>query len=106
MARLIARSVVSAGLAKECEVSIAYAIGKPDPLYWDIDCFGTEKKDLETIREQCETLFPLSVLPMIQYLRLRRGSYASLAVTGHFGDGRLPWENDLAGLLLHTGVSL
>jgi S-adenosylmethionine synthetase len=106
MARLIARSVVSSGLAKECEVSIAYAIGRPEPLYFDIDCFGTETKDIETIKEECETLFPLSVLPMIHYLKLRQDSYAPLAIKGHFGDSELPWENDLAGLLFHAGVSL
>ena len=106
MARLIARSVVSAGFAKECEVTIAYAIGRPEPLYFDIDCFGTETKDIETIKEECETLFPLSVLPMIHYLKLRQDSYAPLAIKGHFGDSELPWENDLAGLLFHAGVSL
>lgn len=103
MARLIARSIVSASFAKECEVSIAYAIGKPDPLFWDLDCFGTETKDIENIKEQCETLFPLSVLPMIQYLKLRKGSYAPLAIHGHFGNSELPWENDLAGILLKMG---
>lgn len=100
MARLIARSVVLADFAKECEVSIAYAIGKPDPLFWDLDCFGTETIDIESIKEQCETLFPLSVFPLMQYLRLRKGSYAPLAIHGHFGNAELPWENDLAGILL------
>lgn len=103
MARLIARSVVLAGFAKKCEVSIAYAIGKPDPLFWDLDCFGTETIDIESIKEQCETLFPLSVFPMMQYLRLRQGSYAPLAIHGHFGNAELPWENDLAGILLRMG---
>ncbi len=103
MARLMARSIVSAGFAKECDVSIAYAIGKPDPLFWDIDCFGTETRDLEEIKERCETLFPLSVLPMIQYLRLRRGGYAELAIKGHFGNTFEPWENSLAGVLLRKG---
>lgn len=104
MARLIARSVVAAGLASECEVSIAYAIGRPDPLYWDMDCFGTETKDLELIKETCETLFPLSVHTMMQYLKLRYGSYAPLAIKGHFGDGNSPWENSTAALLLEVGV--
>lgn len=106
MARLIARSIVSAGFAKKCEVSIAYAIGKPDPLFWDIDCFGTETRDLEEIKERCETLFPLSVLPMIQYLQLRRGGYAELAIKGHFGNLLEPWENSLAGMLLSKGGGL
>ena len=104
MARLIARSIVAAGLARECEVSIAYAIGRPDPLYWELDCFGTEKQDLDAIKEQCEQLFPMSVQTMLDYLKLRSGSYAPLAVKGHFGDANSPWENGIAALLLETGV--
>lgn len=104
MARLIARSIVAAGLARECEVSIAYAIGRPDPLYWELDCFGTEKQDLDAIKEQCEQLFPMSVQTMLDYLKLRSGSYAPLAVKGHFGDTNSPWENGIAALLLETGV--
>lgn len=104
MARLIARSVVAAGLAGECEVAISYAIGRPDPLYWDLECFGTEKKDLEIIKDACETLFPLSVHTMIDHLKLVPGSYASLAIEGHFGNVALPWENSTAALLLEQGV--
>lgn len=103
MARLIAKSIVSSGFAKECEVSVAYAIGRPDPLFWDIDCFGTETRDIDDIKELCETLFPLSVLPMIQYLKLRRGGYAELAAKGHFGNILEPWENSIAGMLLRRG---
>ena len=104
MARLIARSVVLAGFADRCEVSIAYAIGKAEPLFFDIDCFGTNNIAIDDIKELVQNTFPMAVAPMIDYLRLRSGGYEALAVGEHFGgEGMKPWESSFGGLVLQLG---
>ncbi len=102
MARYIAKNVVAAGLAKRCEVQLAYAIGVAEPVSVMVDTFGTGKlKDIELtalIREH----FDMRPAAIIRKLRLLRPIYRQVAAYGHFGrdDLDLPWEQiDMAVVL-------
>jgi S-adenosylmethionine synthetase len=98
MARHIAKNLVKAGVADRCEIQLAYAIGRPDPVSVRLDTFGTEKVDdqsavVRAIRE----LFPLRPYDIIDYLGLRRPIFHKTASFGHFGrvpgeDGSFSWE--------------
>jgi S-adenosylmethionine synthetase len=87
MARYIAKNVVAAGLARQCEVQLSYAIGHPDPLSVWVTTGGTIAKPLtedrlvELIREH----FPLTPKGIIETLDLRRPIYRETARHGHFG---------------------
>lgn len=94
MARYIARNIVSCGLAKECEVSISYAIGKADPVAFTVDTFGTGKYPDEAIRKACLDTFNMRPAAIIEKLCLRNPGYEETATYGHF-DGLRPWENSL-----------
>ena len=94
MARYIARNIVSCGLAKECEVSISYAIGKADPVAFTVDTFGTGKYPDEAIRKACLDTFSMRPAAIIEKLCLRNPGYEETATYGHF-DGLRPWENSL-----------
>ncbi len=93
-ARYVAKNVVAAGLAKACEVQVAYAIGVAEPVSLRIDTRGTGTiSDLE-ITEKVAKVFDLSPRGIIETLNLRRPIYAQTAAYGHFGrnDLDLPWE--------------
>jgi len=102
MARYVAKNIVAAGLAKECEVQIAYAIGKAQPVAVNVDTFGTgaiPNGDLEKLVREHFDFRPAAI---IKELDLRRPIYKALAAYGHFGrkDLNLPWERtDKAELL-------
>ncbi len=91
-ARYIAKNIVAAGLARKAEVRVAYVIGHRDPLGKAIDCFGTEKKPMRMIEEFAWKLLDLSVLGIIEGLKLRRPIYRQTARYGHFGRNGFPWE--------------
>lgn len=93
-ARWVARSLVDAGLARRCEVQIAYVIGKEQPVSVEVDTFGTGILPDNVLRKTIQRTFDLSPSALIRDLRLRRPVYAPLAVYGHFGrtDVNLPWE--------------
>ncbi|MHB1453938.1 MAG: methionine adenosyltransferase [Saccharofermentanales bacterium] len=93
MARYIAKNIVSAGLAKRCEVSISYAIGKALPVAFDVNCFGTETVDRALIREAAYCYFDLKPSRIIEKLRLRDVMYRDTAVYGHFSSFLYPWES-------------
>ena len=87
--------MVAAGLARRCEVQIAYAIGVAKPVAVRLDTFGTGKvTDAELERAVLKT-FDLSPLGIIRDLGLRRPLYLATSVFGHFGrtDIDLPWEH-------------
>ena len=100
--RWVAKNVVAAGLADRCEVQVAYAIGKAQPVGLFIETFGTEKFDLNKISDAVKEVFDLRPAAIIRDLNLLRPIYAKTAAYGHFGR-ELPdfsWENtDRANLL-------
>lgn len=93
-ARYVAKNVVAAGFAKECEVALSYAIGVAAPTSIDIDCRGTEKIDLEEIRRKVSGVFDLRPAAIIKNFDLKRPIYSQCTNYGHFGrdDLDLPWE--------------
>jgi S-adenosylmethionine synthetase len=93
-ARWVAKNVVAAGLAKKCEVQIAYAIGIARPLSIMIDTFGTGQIADSKISQLVEEVFDLRPGLIIKQLKLRRPLYRPVAAYGHFGrpDLNLPWE--------------
>ena len=93
-ARYVAKNVVAAGLAKSCEVQLAYSIGVAKPVSLRIDTFGTGKISEEKISELVSKVFDLTPSGIIKMLDLRRPIYKQTAAYGHFGrtDISLPWE--------------
>ncbi|MDI3535249.1 MAG: S-adenosylmethionine synthetase [Thermosediminibacterales bacterium] len=93
-ARYVAKNIVAAGIANKCEVQVAYAIGKAQPVSVMVDTFGTGKLDNEKIVELIRKNFDLRPAAIIQDLDLRRPIYKQVAAYGHFGrtDLDLPWE--------------
>ncbi|MDY3946568.1 MAG: methionine adenosyltransferase [Ezakiella sp.] len=93
-ARYVAKNIVAAGLADKCEVALSYAIGVARPTSIDIDCFGTEKIDIEKIVEKVKNNFDLRPAAIIEHFDLLRPIYAQVTNYGHFGHNELdlPWE--------------
>ena len=93
-ARYVAKNIVAAGLAGRCEVQIAYAIGRPEPMSVRVDTFDTGKIDDVKIAEIISKVFDLRPGLIIQNLQLRQPLYRQVAAYGHFGrsDLNLPWE--------------
>ncbi|MDQ2750699.1 MAG: methionine adenosyltransferase [Actinomycetota bacterium] len=83
--RWVAKNVVAAKLATKCEVQIAYAIGKAEPVGLFIETFGTESVDAERITEAILQTFDLRPAAIIRDLDLLRPIYAQTAAYGHFG---------------------
>ncbi|MFM8869112.1 MAG: methionine adenosyltransferase [Candidatus Nanopelagicus sp.] len=83
--RWVAKNVVAAGLADRCEVQVAYAIGKAQPVGLFVETFGTEKFNLVSISEAVNQVFDLRPAAIIRDLNLLRPIYAKTAVYGHFG---------------------
>lgn len=94
MARYVAKNVVAAGLAKKCEVQVAYAIGVPEPLSVRVDTFGTGKYSDERIAQVITQVFDFRPGMIIKNLQLRHPLYRQVAAYGHFGrnDLKVPWE--------------
>ncbi len=93
-ARYVAKNIVAAGLAKKCEVQLAYAIGVSQPVSVRIDTRGTGTIRDEELAERVLKVFDLSPGGIIRTLDLRRPIYKQTAAYGHFGrnDLDLPWE--------------
>jgi len=83
--RWVAKNVVAAGLADRCEVQVAYAIGKAQPVGLFIETFGTENFELNRISEAVKEVFDLRPAAIIRDLNLLRPIYAKTAAYGHFG---------------------
>jgi S-adenosylmethionine synthetase len=83
--RWVAKNVVAAGFARRCEVQVAYAIGKAQPVGLYIECFGTETVDAKKIRDAILEVFDLRPAAIIRDLDLLRPIYAKTAAYGHFG---------------------
>ncbi|MFD7550836.1 methionine adenosyltransferase [Streptomyces sp. NPDC059816] len=83
--RWVAKNVVAAGLAARCEVQVAYAIGKAEPVGLFIETFGTNKVDTDRIENAISQVFDLRPAAIIRDLDLLRPIYAQTAAYGHFG---------------------
>jgi S-adenosylmethionine synthetase len=104
--RWVAKNIVAAGLADRCEVQVAYAIGKAQPVGLFIETFGTNKFDLGKISLAVNQVFDLRPAAIIRDLQLLRPIYSQTAAYGHFGRelADFTWEkinrvNDLKGLV-------
>ena len=93
-ARYVAKNIVAAGLADQCELALSYAIGVARPLSLRVDTFGTGKIAPEKLEKIVEEAFDLRPNAIIRMLDLRRPIYRQTAAYGHFGrtDIDLPWE--------------
>jgi S-adenosylmethionine synthetase len=83
--RWVAKNVVAAGLAKRCEVQVAYAIGKAQPVGVFVETFGTETVPVQKIQDAVTTVFDLRPAAIIRDLDLKRPIYRETAAYGHFG---------------------
>ena len=92
--RWVAKNVVAAGLAKKCEVQLAYAIGVAHPVSIMVDTFGTATVDEDKIEQAIEKVFDLRPHAIIKQLDLRKPIYKNLAAYGHLGreDLGVSWE--------------
>ena len=106
MARYIAKNIVAAGIAKRCEVQLAYAIGVADPVSVRVDTYGTGQMDETRLAEVVQEVFPLKPRDLIDHLNLRRPIYRPTAAYGHFGrtEETFTWEqvNRVDALLQHA----
>ncbi len=101
-ARYLAKNIVKAGLASQCEVQVAYAIGVARPVSVMIDTFGTARVDEQKITEAALRHVDLRPAAIIERFGLRRPIYCQVAAYGHMGreDVNAPWEQtDLADVL-------
>jgi S-adenosylmethionine synthetase len=105
--RWVAKNVVAAGLARRCEVQVAYAIGKAQPVGLYLECFGTETAPLGRIQSAIREVFDLRPAAIIRDLDLLRPIYRPTATYGHFGRERpeFTWEriDRIADLLAAVG---
>lgn len=108
MARHVAKNIVAAGLAAECEVQLAYAIGVAEPVSIRISTNGTSVISEDNIAGLVREHFKLTPLGIIDYLKLRRPIYRKTASGGHFGrdDADFTWEaiNKAAELKKAAGI--
>lgn len=99
MARYIAKNIVAAGLADQCEVQLGYSIGLSEPVSVRIDTFGTEKLVRSALYDIVQKRVDLRPAAIIKKFELTRPVYASVSCYGHFGNNAvaMPWEQtDLA----------
>ena len=102
MMRYVAKNIVAAGLATKCELQVAYAIGKAEPMGIMVDTWRTNAIPEERIAELILKYFDLTPRGIIEKLQLRRPIYKQTAAYGHFGrtDLNVPWETiDMAEIL-------
>ncbi len=91
-ARWAAKNVVAAGLAKKCEIQLAYAIGVAKPVSVLVDTFGTSNIDESKIQKAVAEVFPMTPRWIIETLDLLRPIYSPTVAGGHFGREGFPWE--------------
>ena len=91
-ARWVAKNIVASGAAERCELQVAYAIGKAQPVSLMIDTFGTEEVDPIHLKKAVEQIFDLRPKAIIKDLGLLSPIYLRTATYGHFGRDIFPWE--------------
>jgi len=92
-ARWVAKNVVAAGLARRCEVQVAYAIGVAEPVSIRVDAFGTSTLAPDQLEKLVRNHFDLTPAGIIDALQLRRPIYRATSYHGHFGRSGFPWED-------------
>jgi len=94
MMRHIAKNIVAAGIARRCELEVAYAIGVAHPVSVNVETFGTGKVDDDKLIKIVRDHFDLRPAAIIEYLDLRRPIFKKTAAYGHFGreDAEFSWE--------------
>jgi S-adenosylmethionine synthetase len=107
-ARYVAKNIVAAGIADECEIQFAYAIGVAHPLSVMVDTYGTGKISDEAITDLVIKHFDLRPAAIIRDLDLRRPIYKKTASYGHFGraDESFPWEKTDKADMLRTDAGI
>ena len=90
--RWVAKNIVAAGLAKQCEVQVAYAIGVAKPVSIMVDTFGTGKVEEKAIESALEGIFSFKPADMVEQLDLLQPIYRKTTHYGHFTNPELPWE--------------
>lgn len=91
-ARHVAKNVVSAGLAEECLIQVAYAIGITEPVSIHVNTYGTGKVDDVVLADAISKTFDMTPSGIIQRFDLKRPIYRKTAAYGHFGREEFPWE--------------
>ncbi|WP_430733248.1 methionine adenosyltransferase [Candidatus Enterococcus ikei] len=92
MARYIAKNIVASGLAKKCEIQLAYAIGLETPISVVLNTFGTAEAIEEIIAEAVKMNFDLTPRGIIKQLHLDQPVFSETATYGHFGNNKYTWE--------------
>ncbi|MDD2627577.1 MAG: methionine adenosyltransferase [Clostridia bacterium] len=92
MARKMAKEIVAKNMADKCEIQLSYAIGVKEPISIFINCFDTNKVDINVIEKNIKEKYDLSPKGIIEYLDLLNTEYSKTTVYGHFGKEHLPWE--------------
>ena len=92
MARCMAKTVVAADLAEQCEVGLLWAIGAPKPIGITLDCRSTERVPLESIKKALLKTFDLRLEAIISLFSLSSPIFFPTASLGHFGRAEFPWE--------------
>ena len=100
-ARYIAKNVVAAGLAKRCQVQLAYAIGVAQPVGMYLDTFGTSDFDEESLTQMVLKVFDPRPAAIIKQLNLKQPIYTPTSSYGHFGREAFPWEATDRAAQLH-----
>lgn len=106
MARYLAKNIVAAGLAEKCTVSMAYAIGKAEPLYVQADTHGTGVYPDAVLEEAVKLLFDLTPTGIANTLQLMEPIYQKYCNYGHFTHQSAPWEQTDCAELLWEGCDL
>jgi S-adenosylmethionine synthetase len=108
MARYVAKNIVAAGIAKKCEIQIAYAIGVAEPVSIMIDMMGTGQIPKERVKEIVLDVFDLRPAAIIEHLDLLRPIYRKTAAYGHFGrnEPEFTWENTQISSVLREKAGL
>ena len=91
-ARYVAKNLVESGACKECEIQVAYAIGKANPVSIDVKTNGTGKVSDEKLIEIVKKVFDFRPMAIITALKLDRPQYEMTASYGHFGNEKFAWE--------------
>lgn len=107
MARYVAKNIVAAGLAKRCEVALAYVIGGVEPEAVTINTFGTGRLSDAALAALVENVFSFQVADIISQLELRKPQFQKTAAYGHFGreDQGFKWEEtDKAWILKQLSI--
>ncbi|MFZ6034782.1 MAG: methionine adenosyltransferase [Patescibacteria group bacterium] len=95
-ARFLAKNIVANGLAKKCEVRLAYFIGAKKPVMQEVETFGTSKRSEKYIKNFMDKLLDTSLAGIIKGLDLQKPIYLGTASYGHFGRSGFSWEKVIA----------